>query len=142
MGEALRKEKAQFEAEIAGLRRAQSDRDTVMEAQQTQIRQLQSAMQKLKEKLKEKQKEKGSESGQSNSNGKADAELAAKYKELNRDHEDLLVFVGHLHEKFESSQKEMSALRSRVEALKGGREVKNRKKQMARSVDAEAKSME
>merc|ERR1712129_157692 len=62
--------------------------------------------------------------------------LSAKYKELNRDHEDLLVFVGHLHDKFESSQREMSALQSRVQ---GGQNSKKKKKTV---VTEEAKSFD
>merc|ERR1712129_623538 len=63
--------------------------------------------------------------------------LSAKYKELNRDHEDLLGFVGHLHDKFESSQREMSALRSRVQ---GGQNSKKKKKKAV--VMEEAKSFD
>ena len=74
--------------------------------------------------------------------------LRKKYEELNRDHEDLLVFVGHIHGQLEKSQKELNKLRFEKHQLltltnnSNGNNDNNNNRNINESVESKSMDME
>lgn len=112
---------------------AMSKNDEVLSAKMSELHELRKQMQQqshiiLQQKQQIQQLTKSKSNGnsdtkESNTNA-APAEMMTKYntlrktyEQLNRDHEDLLVFLGDLHEKFEKTQKELKDVRQEKKQL-------------------------
>eukprot|EP00484_Ammonia_sp_Unknown_P016449 CAMPEP_0197033194 /NCGR_PEP_ID=MMETSP1384-20130603/11667_1 /TAXON_ID=29189 /ORGANISM="Ammonia sp." /LENGTH=1041 /DNA_ID=CAMNT_0042462969 /DNA_START=5 /DNA_END=3130 /DNA_ORIENTATION=+ len=132
----LRQENEKLNQENAMLQRkvdAMSKNDEVLSAKMSELHELRKQMQQqshiiLQQKQQIQQLTKSKSNGnsdtkESNTNA-APAEMMTKYntlrktyEQLNRDHEDLLVFLGDLHEKFEKTQKELKDVRQEKKQL-------------------------
>eukprot|EP00485_Elphidium_margaritaceum_P006726 CAMPEP_0202695708 /NCGR_PEP_ID=MMETSP1385-20130828/9243_1 /ASSEMBLY_ACC=CAM_ASM_000861 /TAXON_ID=933848 /ORGANISM="Elphidium margaritaceum" /LENGTH=970 /DNA_ID=CAMNT_0049351785 /DNA_START=15 /DNA_END=2927 /DNA_ORIENTATION=- len=118
--ESLSAENARLKQEIKQVqtsnKKKNDDDDDRLSAAHTELQELRKQLRAQNQLILEQKQQLTASSQSSSSSDNSDWShkyntLKTTYEHLNRDHEELLVFVGHLHEQFEKTQKELKAMK-------------------------------